>query len=223
MNPGAILSVAFAAGLISAFTLAFSFAFNMRRFYRLVRDRIHPMLIEQGLREPDDGWVSSGIAEQLTIHQPATRHATHPTDGRRRTPEDTTPRNPVPQPAIRHDTAAHHVTNTARRPGNTTLPLPRGPFAGVDESQAMEARRLYETGDLYAADTWIEDAGTHAGTRTRRNVWRNETLQRFGLSHQPRHILQGINRRAWAIRTLHHTGPAEAYKQACKEATGRRN
>lgn len=165
------------------------------------------------------------VRHRRPAHPPPTTHTArpHPADGRRRRPEDTTPRTPVPQPAIRHDSAAHHVTDTARRPGNITIPLPRGPFPGADENQAAEARRLYETNDLHAADTWIKDAGTHAGTRARRNAWRNETLQRFGLSHQPRHILQGINRRAWAIHTLHHTSPAEAYKQACKEATGRRN
>lgn len=208
----AALDLAF--GLISAIPLAFSFAFNMRRFYRLVRDRIHPMLVEQGLREPDDGWVSSGIADPLTIHQPATRHSPRPADNIRRTPKDTTTRTPTPRPTIiRHDAAAHHVTDTVRRPGNVMRPLPHGPFFGVDENLAMEARRLYEANDLPTADAWIEDAGTRTDTRACRNAWRNETLQRFGLSHQPRHILQGINRRAWAIHTLHHTGPAEAYKR----------
>ena len=54
----------------------------------------------------------------------------------------------------------------------------------------------------------------------RYDSWRNEVLARHGLTDAPSATLKHIEHAAARIRTLHHTSPAEAYKQACKEATG---
>ena len=54
----------------------------------------------------------------------------------------------------------------------------------------------------------------------RYDSWRNEVLDCHGLTDAPSATLKHIEHAAARIRTLHHTSPAEAYKQACKEATG---
>ncbi|MBL3897325.1 hypothetical protein [Bifidobacterium longum] len=47
-----------------------------------------------------------------------------------------------------------------------------------------------------------------------------EVLACHGLTDAPSATLKHIEHAAARIRTLHRTSPAEAYKQACKEATG---
>ena len=52
-------------GLMVAISLAFILAFNMSRFRWLMDHDIHPLLEEHGLREPDDGFTSSGAKERM--------------------------------------------------------------------------------------------------------------------------------------------------------------
>ena len=52
-------------GLMVAISLAFILAFNMSRLRWLMDHDIHPLLEEHGLREPDDGFTSSGAKERM--------------------------------------------------------------------------------------------------------------------------------------------------------------
>lgn len=62
MSPAAIILYAVLTGLALAPALVSTFVFNFRRYRRTIRRDVHPMLVREGLRGPDDPWEPSGAA-----------------------------------------------------------------------------------------------------------------------------------------------------------------
>lgn len=187
-------------GLMVAISLAFILAFNMSRLRWLMDHDIHPLLEEHGLREPDDGFTSSGAKERM-----AAFHA------------DVAEALAAPE---REREARERRRFTVFDPTVDKLPLPAGPYP-FDRPTASWARDIYEEGDWAYADAWVRGRRKPRVVREQRyDSWRNEVLARHGLTDAPSATLKHIEHAAARIRTLHHTSPAEAYKQACKEAAG---
>ena len=187
-------------GLMVAISLAFILAFNMSRLRWLMDHDIHPLLEEHGLREPDDGFTSSGAKERMAAFH-----------------SDVAEALAAPE---REREARERRRFTVFDPTVDKLPLPAGPYP-FDRPTASWARDIYEEGDWAYADAWVRGRRKPRVVREQRyDSWRNEVLARHGLTDAPSATLEHIEHAAARIRALHHTSPAEAYKQAGKEATG---
>ncbi|MBT1174501.1 hypothetical protein JS530_03080 [Bifidobacterium sp. LC6] len=208
-----------AIGVLSAPAIAFTFAFNMFRYYRLMKKRIHPMLIKEGLRKADDPWVSSGVADDVEEHY-----------GKAATRMDADAE--VIRESVAKDASNHDVNSVDSlvdspeinvQPSHASVPktmrLPSGPYdAGAE---ALNARHLFEFGDVRLADRWVEGNDVSGDVRSARlNAWRNEVLFRCGLDSQPEDVVRAIERRAGGIALFRKMGPAGAYLQACEETLG---
>lgn len=83
MTIGWLVLLGFGVGLLSAVPLTLGLAFNMLRYRRLMKKTIHPMLVEHGLRKPDDPWVSSGIRDELKEYEKQAGAAVQQANARR--------------------------------------------------------------------------------------------------------------------------------------------
>ena len=129
-------------GLMVAISLAFILAFNMSRLRWLMDHDIHPLLEEHGLREPDDGFTSSGAKERMAAFHSDVAEA-------RAAPE-------------REREARERRRFTVFDPTVDKLPLPAGPYP-FDRPTASWARDIYEEGDWAYADAWVRGGGgSHA-------------------------------------------------------------
>ena len=125
-------------GLMVAISLAFILAFNMSRLRWLMDHDIHPLLEEHGLREPDDGFTSSGAKERMAAFH-----------------SDVAEALAAPE---REREARERRRFTVFDPTVDKLPLPAGPYP-FDRPTASWARDIYEEGDWAYADAWVRGGG----------------------------------------------------------------
>ena len=109
----------------------------MSRLRWLMDHDIHPLLEEHGLREPDDGFTSSGAKERMAAFH-----------------SDVAEALAAPE---REREARERRRFTVFDPTVDKLPLPAGPYP-FDRPTASWARDIYEEGDWAYADAWVRGA-----------------------------------------------------------------
>ncbi|MBT1174503.1 hypothetical protein JS530_03090 [Bifidobacterium sp. LC6] len=195
------LLLAAGMGVLVAIGLCLVLAFNMVRYRWVMDHRIHPLLEREGLRRPDDGFVSSGVRERMEEFHRAERAAAS-----------------APDPSVAEREARERRRMVVFDPRFDVSPLPAGPYP-FDRPMARWARDIYEGGDWKYADGWLR--GVRSTPRVvrglRLDAWRNEVLARYGLSVVSPVVLRRVERVARRERLWRGAGPARAYIIACEK------